>query len=280
VNESVGGGSGAIRLVVSDIDGTLVDKKKQLTPGTIDAVKRLEAAGVGFTVISARPMSGIMPIAETLAIDAPMAAFNGGIIFSRDGSVADHHVIDQAVADGVMRIAADSTVDIWVFADNLWYGSTDVGAHVQSERLASNQNPIVMSDFSALLDHADKVTFVSDDHAMLAALADRCKAAHGDYATIAQSQVYYLDVTALAANKGDGLVALAATFNQPLEAVAVLGDQFNDVPMLERAGLAIAMGNAPDPVKARAHQVTTANDAGGVAHAIDTIIFPRIGVSA
>ena len=70
-----------IRLVVSDIDGTLVDKQKQLTPATAAAVLRLEDAGVGFTVISARPMSGIMPIAETLAIDAPMAAFNGGIIF-------------------------------------------------------------------------------------------------------------------------------------------------------------------------------------------------------
>ncbi len=269
-----------IRLVVSDIDGTLVDKQKQLTPATTEAVRRLEAAGIGFTVISARPMSGILPIAETLAIDAPMAAFNGGIIFRRDGSVAEHHIVDEAVTRGVMAIAADSPVDVWVFADNLWYASTDVGAHVDSERRASNQDPIVTSDFADLLDHADKITFVSDDHAMLATLAERCKAAHGADATIVQSQVYYLDVTALAANKGDGLIALAKTFDQPLAAVAVLGDQYNDVPMLERAGLAIAMGNAPDPVKSIAHEVTSGNDADGVAHAIDTIIFPRIGVAA
>lgn len=280
MNVDAGEPEGDIRLVVSDIDGTLVDTHKQLTPATIAAVRRLEASGVGFTVISARPMSGIMPIAETLAIDVPMAAFNGGIIFNREGEVQQHHVIDAAVAKGVMAIAADSPVDIWVFADNLWYASTDVGGHVDSERRASNQAPVVTDDFADLLDHADKVTFVSDDHAMLAALADRCKAAHGDDATIAQSQVYYLDVTALAANKGDGLAALAATFDQPLAAVAVLGDQYNDVPMLERAGLAIAMGNAPDPVQAIAHQVTAGNDADGVAHAIDTIIFPRIGVPA
>jgi len=269
-----------IRLVVSDIDGTLVDKQKRLTPATTEAVRRLEAAGIGFTVISARPMSGILPIAETLAIDAPMAAFNGGIIFRRDGSVAEHHIVKEAVTRGVMAIAADSPVDVWVFADNLWYASTDVGAHVDSERRASNQDPIVTTDFADLLDHADKITFVSDDHAMLATLAERCKAAHGGDATIVQSQVYYLDVTALAANKGDGLIALAKTFDQPLAAVAVLGDQYNDVPMLERAGLAIAMGNAPDPVKSIAHEVTTGNDADGVAHAIDTIIFPRIGVAA
>lgn len=269
-----------IRLVVSDIDGTLVDKSKQVTPATVAAVRRLEEAGIGFTVISARPMSGIMPIAEKLAIDAPMAAFNGGIIFRRDGSIAEQHRVDAAVTRGVMGIAADSGADIWVFADDLWYASTDVGAHVDSERRASNQEPIVTDDFDALLDHADKITFVSDDEAMLARLAERCKAAHGDDATIVQSQVYYLDVTARAANKGAGLVALAKTFDQPLDAIAVLGDQYNDVPMLERAGLSVAMGNAPDPVKSIAHAVTSGNDADGVAHAIDTIIFPRIGAVA
>lgn len=273
-------GATPIRLVVSDIDGTLVDKAKQLAPATADAVLRLERAGVGFTVISARPMSGILPIAATLAIDAPMAAFNGGILFRRDGTIESHHTIDPVVAQGVMAIAADSPVDIWVFADDRWYASTEAGEHVAHERIASNQDPIVVDDFAALLTRADKITFVSDDHAMLAALAERCIAAHGEAATIAQSQVYYLDVTALAANKGDGVVALAAAFDQPLGAVAVIGDQYNDVPMLERAGLAIAMGNAPDPVKGIAHQVTTGNDADGVAHAIDTIILPRIGVSA
>ena len=274
------GGMSPIRLVVSDIDGTLVDKQKQLTPATTDAVARLEAAGVGFTVISARPISGILPIAETLGLDGPMAAFNGGILFRRDGSITEHHVIDEQVARGVMKIAAGSPVDLWVFADDRWYASTDQGEHVAHERLASNQAPVVTSDFDALLTRADKITFVSDDAPMLAVLADRCKAAHGSDATIVQSQVYYLDVTALAANKGDGLAALAAAFDQPLDAIAALGDQYNDVPMLQTAGLSIAMGNAPDPVKALAGHVTSANDADGVAHAIDTIIFPRLGASA
>ena len=269
-----------ITLVVSDIDGTLVDKQKQLTPATTAAVARLEAAGVGFTVISARPISGILLIVETLGLDGPMAAFNGGILFRRDGTITEHHVIDEQVARGVMAIAADSPVDLWVFADDHWYASTDQGEHVAHERLASNQEPVVTDDFDALLARADKITFVSDDAPMLSQLADRCKAAHGGDATIVQSQVYYLDVTALTANKGDGLTALAAAFGQPLDAIAALGDQYNDVPMLERAGLSIAMGNAPDPVKSIAHAVTSGNDADGVAHAIDTIILPRIGASA
>ena len=73
--------------VIFDLDGTLVDKHKELTPATIDAVARLRAAGIAFTIISARPRSGVMPIADALAIDGPIAAFNGGTIFRRNGWV-------------------------------------------------------------------------------------------------------------------------------------------------------------------------------------------------
>ena len=105
-----------IRLVVSDVDGTLVDKSKQLTPATTDAVARVEAMGVPFTIISARPRSGMMPIADTLGIDHPMGAFNGGIVFMRDGRVIEHHMIDPEVARGMVALAADSDVETWVFA--------------------------------------------------------------------------------------------------------------------------------------------------------------------
>jgi Cof subfamily protein (haloacid dehalogenase superfamily) len=266
-----------IRLVVSDVDGTLVDKEKHLTPGVTDAVRRLAAAEVGFTIISARPRSGVMPLADTLGIDAPIAAFNGGLIFRRDGTVDEHHVLPRAVAEGVIALAQDEPVDIWVFADDQWHTTRDEGVHAEHERVAANQEPVVTADFAALLDRVDKVTLVSDEPPVLARLMERARAAHAGQATIAQSQTYYLDVTALEANKGDGLVALAAAFDVPLDATAAIGDQFNDVPMLERAGLSVAMGNAPEGVQAVADFVTEPNDRDGVAHAIDTIILPRKG---
>ena len=265
-----------IRLLVSDVDGTLVDKQKQLTPGTIAAVEHLRAAGIGFTIISARPRSGMMPIADALAIDAPMAAFNGGIVFRRDGTVESHVTIDDEVAHGVFALIGDAPADRWVFADDRWYASTDQGVHVAHERVASNQAPIVTSDFAALLDRADKITLVSDDPALLGDLADQAKAKFGDKATIAQSQTYYLDVTALAANKGDGVSALAAAFDVPLAQVAAIGDQYNDLPMLARVGFSVAMGNGPEAVRHAAQHVTLGNDQDGVAHAIDTLIAPRM----
>lgn len=264
------------KLLVSDVDGTLVDRQKRLTQPTIDAVRRVRAAGIGFTLISARPRSGIMPLAAALDIDGPMAAFNGGIVFHRDGTVDAHHVIEPAVARGVFDLLDDLEVDIWVFADDRWFSSTDQGEHVAHERVASNQVPVVGDDFAPLLDGADKITFVSDVPETLRTLHARIEAAFAGRATVAQSQAYYLDITALAANKGDGVAALAAAAGVPLAEVAAIGDQANDLPMLRRAGLAIAMGNAPSTVQEAAAHVTLGNDADGVAHAIDTYLLQAL----
>ncbi|WP_325102651.1 Cof-type HAD-IIB family hydrolase [Sphingomonas sp.] len=266
----------SFRLLVSDVDGTLVDKRKQLTAGTIQAVGRLRAAGIGFTVISARPRSGVLPIADALAIDGPIAAFNGGLIFRREGTVERRHLIPGDVARGALEAVGELAVDVWVFADDQWHASTDQGAHVVSERIAANQEPVIRGDFADLLDRADKITFVSDEPATLATLHARINAAFPGRATVALSQTYYLDVTAMAANKGAGIEALAAAAGVPLTQVVAIGDQANDIAMLKRAGLAIAMGNAPDAVKAVADQVTATNDADGVAQAIDTLILSAV----
>jgi hypothetical protein len=262
-----------VTLVVCDVDGTLVDSHKKLTKGTEAAIARLREGGIGFTIISARPRSGMIWIAEALKLDVPMGAFNGGIVFRRDGSVAEHHMIDAEVARGMFDLIGDAEVDRWVFAGDDWYASSDRGVHVEHETLASNQAPIVRSDFDDLLDHADKITFVSDDEALLAGLHERAAARFGDDATVVQSQTYYLDVTALKANKGDGISALAKALDVPLGETIAIGDQANDIAMFERAGRAIAMGNATEAVKAKADDTTTGNDEDGVAHAIDTLIL-------
>jgi hydroxymethylpyrimidine pyrophosphatase-like HAD family hydrolase len=142
--------------------------------------------------------------------------------------------------------------------------------------VSSNQEPVICAGFTDLLDRADKITFVSDEPAVLDSLRDRILARFDGQATIVKSQTYYLDITATAANKGDGVATLAHALGVPLARTIVLGDQANDLAMFARAGRAIAMGNATDEVKGRAADVTTANDADGVAHAIDHFILGRM----
>lgn len=266
----------SIRLVISDVDGTLVDHAKVLTPGTIAAVQRLRAAGIGFTLISARPPSGLIPLAAPLGLTEPIAAFNGGTLCTVDGAVTEHHLVPETVVRGMFALAEKSGADPWIFADGRWHAKVMAGEHMDHERKASLQEPIHSEDMTPLFARVDKLTFVSDDAPMLADLTARAVARFGDQATIAQSQTYYLDVTHLRANKGDGIASLAAASGVDLAEVAVLGDMPNDLPMFARAGIAIAMGQAPAEVRARARYVTTSNDEDGVAHAIDTILLPMI----
>ena len=270
---------GSIGLLVSDIDGTIVRHDKSLAPATIGAVERLRAAGVPTTLISARPPSGILPIAKALGLDGPVAAFNGGTLIAADGSVSEAHRMPEHVARDVLAMGLDAGVDPWMFADGRWMILNPDNAHVDREKKSSAQEPVVVDDLAPWLYRTDKLVLVSDDAPKLHALAER-SAHHRDRATVAQSQTYYLDVTALEGNKGSGIEALARAYGVPLDRVAAIGDMPNDLPMLTRAGIAIAMGQAPDAVKQAAHDVTTSNEEDGVAHAIDTLLLPRVGQRA
>ena len=262
-----------IRLVISDVDGTLVNSDKGLTDATVAAVKSLRKAGIAFTIISARPRSGMMPIAERLELDGAMGAFNGGLVFERDGTVLEHHRVDEGCARGIWAIVGDADVDRWVFADDKWYASSGTGLHARRERKSSNQEPVVTDDFLDVISRADKITFVSDDEALLSGLHEKINAAYGKEATIAQSQTYYLDVTALEANKGAGIERLAHAMKTPMECIAAFGDQANDLPMLKRAGVAVAMGNATKDVRDAARHVSLGNDQDGAAYAIRSFIL-------
>lgn len=262
------------KLIVSDVDGTLVDKQKRLTPATIAAVGALRGAGHTFTIISARPRSGLMPLAEELGIDEPMAAFNGGTVFRRDGAILVQQRLAPPVARRVLQTVHGAPVDTWLFVEDRWYASRSDGPHTGSERISSDQEPTACADVALLIDRTDKITFVSDDEPMLRDLTVRVREEVGSQqATIVQSQPYYLDITAPAANKGAGLARLADAIGFALADTIVVGDQANDLAMFARAGRSIAMGQAPQDVRDAADAVTLANDANGVAHAITHMIL-------
>ncbi len=94
---------------------------------------------------------------------------------------------------------------------------------------------------------------------------------------VARSQSYYLDITHARANKGTAAVSLARLLGIAPRDMACIGDMPNDLPMFDVAGLSIAMGNAPDEVKARAHEVTADNDSDGWALAVERFVLPATG---
>jgi Cof subfamily protein (haloacid dehalogenase superfamily) len=268
--------SAPIRLVVSDIDGTLVRHNKTLSEGVVAAVQRLQDAGVAFSLISARPPSGMLWIAAKLGLTGPIASFNGGTIVKPGGDIVFADLIHPAIAARTLAVFDRPSVATWLFADGNWYARTTQGEYVARERKAANVEPMIVGRFEGLLARVDKIVAVSNDGALLEQLDSEAAVTLGPAATVCRSQTYYLDVTAPRGNKGDGVAALAAAFGFPLASVAVLGDQHNDLAMFARAGMSIAMGQAPEEVRASATHVSRSNEEEGVADAIDRFILPAV----
>ena len=260
--------------MISDVDGTLVRKDKTVSDATVAAVKRLRDAGVKFTLVSARPLTGVQSLLQRLGIDEPVGAYNGGTIARPDGTIISAVRLDVATArEALQRFDLDWVVT-WVFADGRWHTKTTDTPHNTSEITTAAQQPTVVQSFEDLVDRVDKIVAVSDEEPRLAELEAQTQQALRGRATVARSQTYYLDVTAPDANKGHGVTELARALHVPLEQVAVIGDGQNDVYMFKVAGLSIAVDNASDEVKKAADHVTDANTDDGVAHAIDRYVLP------
>lgn len=266
-----------VRLLVCDIDGTLVRHDKSLPEENIRAIRELVARGVAVALISARPQAGILPIARQLGLSGAMGAFNGGTIFRPDGTVLSNYTLPRATAQGLLEVYTNAGVTLWLTAAGHWLSSDLANPHTAREIASSGLQPQAASDFAGWLDRVDKLVAVCDEDAAMDRLEASAREVAGVTATVVRSQDYYLDATAVQANKGDGVAALAIQYGVSLREVAVIGDQANDVAMFRRAGFAIAMGQANEAVKAEAQAIAASNEQAGVADAIARFIMPKLG---
>jgi hypothetical protein len=263
-----------IKLLLADVDGTLVTPDKVLTDRAVDAVRRLGEAGILFAVTSGRPPRGMSMLIEPLNLTTPIAAFNGGILVNRDMSVIEQRVVPEDLVVPVAELNASFGLDTWVYRGADWYVPDPKGAHVARETATVRFEPKVMASLDGLTSDVTKLVGVSDD---LDAVARASEAAHdrfGDHVAAARSQPYYLDVTHPDANKGAVAQYLARTYSIPTDSIATIGDMPNDVLMFAHSGLSIAMGNASLEVQHAARRVTTSNADEGFAAAVERFILP------
>ena len=261
-----------VRLLISDLDGTLVRSDKSLSVRTIAAIARVREAGIAVSLISARPLSGVIDIARKLELAGPFGAFNGGTIFCADGRVSNVEQLPEGRGGEIVSMIEEAGIVPWLFADGLWFAPDDRNEHVPSERKTAAMEPTLRPDLAQFAGAVDKVVAVSDDDCVLSRLEDCARERFGDHAAIKRSQPYYLDFTAPRANKGAGVARLAAAYGVPLDRTLVIGDGLNDIAMFECAGASIAMANATDEVRTAATRVTESNDEDGVAQAIDLLL--------
>jgi Cof subfamily protein (haloacid dehalogenase superfamily) len=269
-----------ISAVVSDVDGTLVTNDKTLTTRTKAAVASLRAQDIAFAIISSRPPRGLRMLIDPLEITTPVVGFNGGLVTTPAFAPLTQHLMSSAAARQTIELIDAHGAQVWVFRGEDWLTRDPAGHYVGLEQKTIGYGPTVVEDFGRALDAACKIVAVSDDFDLLTRLEQQARVALSERATIARSQLYYLDFTHPLANKGVALSELAQLLGVPENEIAVIGDGGNDIAMFERSGLSIAMGNAGPQVQGAADFVTDPNGQDGFAKAIERYVLGGDRLSA
>jgi Cof subfamily protein (haloacid dehalogenase superfamily) len=264
-----------IAMVVSDVDGTLLDPEKNLTPGAPAAVERLKQAGIRFTIVSARPPRLTRRLLHDLHVVEPSACFNGALLIDPDQCILHQLPMAPGDAQTVADHICSSNLDLWVYAGTDWYVSNPTGPHVQHQEglMGSKAIPLPTRDMSQF--QGLKLVGVSDDYEAV----KRAEAELDSLCCIAisatRSSNYYLDVTHADANKGAVILTLSKMLNISTEQIATIGDMQTDVLMFRKSGVSIAMGNATDDVKKEATYVTRSNLEDGFAYAMEHFVLAQ-----
>src|SRR5271170_1927345 len=153
-----------IKMVIADVDGTLVTQEKILTKRAADSVLRLHDSGILFSITSGRPPLGMALLIEPLNLTQPLAAFNGGVLIQPDlATVVDQKVLPAGMPEQVIDIIQKHNLDVWIYTATGWFVRDVNAPHVAREQWTVKFPPKVVETFDGLLGQVAKIVGVSDD---------------------------------------------------------------------------------------------------------------------
>jgi hydroxymethylpyrimidine pyrophosphatase-like HAD family hydrolase len=152
-----------VRLVVADVDGTLVTPDTRLTPQTRAAVRLIIEAGIAFTITSGRPPLGMKMLIDDLQLREPITAFNGGLFVRPDLSVIRQRLVPREAVPVDIDILSKGMLDVWIYTDTDWRVRSRHAPHVDREEWTVKFPPTVVSTFDDVFDRVVKIVGVSDD---------------------------------------------------------------------------------------------------------------------
>ena len=268
-----------ISLVISDVDGTLINQHKVLTESTLAAVAKLQKANILFTITSARPPFGLKSIVNNLKLQQPFGSFNGGTILKPSWEIIDRTPLPSEFIPEIISTIESYGLDVWLSSDRHWYLKNPNGVHVAHHIESLRFKPTVITSYEDIEDEICKIVGVGADFTAVAQCEIATQQNFGDRLSATRSQAYYLDITHPNANKGMVVKKLSRLLAIPQAEIVTIGDNGNDVLMFEQSGISIAMGNASQEVQQKATFITATNENEGFAKAIENIVLGNLAFS-
>lgn len=263
-----------IRLIASDMDGTLLNRQGVISPGNLSAIRMAQKAGVVFAICTGRYPENVSIMLNDIGLECPVISLNGSVI-EINGKRAYAYYMPQDVNKAVHAALERAGASYYMFCDRVVVTRREgIRHHSETqygERLAKQYGVTYAYGEKAARAAADGKLFkyyVYEDDESCSMEEARQTLADVPGIAVTASSGRNFEIMPEGSNKARGLEVLANMLHIPRESVMALGDYDNDIEMLEYAGLGVAMDNATDRVKRVADAVTGDHDKDGVAEAI------------
>ncbi len=267
-------------IIVLDLDGTLTNRDKIITPRTKEALMKAQDMGKTVVLASGRPTPGVMPLAKELELEKHggyILSFNGGMIVNcQTGEIVFSRQLPVEINSKVIDLAREHRVDIMTYEGDRIIASDASYQYVALESRACRM------EIKEIRDTEDMKKYVSfpvpkfiltDDGDYLAMVEPRVKAAMGKNFSVYRSDSYYLEILPKGIDKAASLERFLETTGFHREKMIACGDGYNDLAMIRFAGLGVAMENGVLPVRQAADYITLSNNDDGVAHVVEKFML-------
>lgn len=269
------------KLLVLDVDGTLLNDEREISKRTLAALLKVQQMGVRIVLASGRPTYGLMPLAKTLELGnygGFVLSYNGcQIIKAQNGEILFERRINPEMLPYLEKKARKNGFAIFTYHDDTLITDSPDNEYIKNEALLNNLKIIREDEFSTAIDFAPcKCMLVSDKEKALIGLEQHWEKRLAGTLDAFRSEPYFLEVVPCGVNKANTLGALLEHLGVTREEVIAVGDGVCDVTMLQLAGMGVAMGHSQDSVKVCADHVTASNEEDGVALAVEKLILAEV----
>lgn len=264
-----------IKLICCDVDGTLVRKDKSLSPENIYWIKRAcSELGIIFVIVTGRMSHAVRYLQSQLGTSEMVSCLNGAVLYNEKHNIICNHTIPFDTQRKIIMAYERSDVDLLFISEDTWYTKSRSG-YLYSKKLPIYQHESILYNFGhddliaankyiAMADCKDKLLQFEREISSL--LSDE-----GELSFYAGSD--FLELMPRGINKGVAIDDLMKYYGLAKSQIMTIGDDFNDIEMLSKSGVSVAMGNAVAEVKSIAKYVTSTNEENGVARIIEQLLF-------